>query len=118
MNLKFSAKSTSYQEALGGDIVQIGFEEDPDDDPINPRSKSICASINYECSPCELVFEWMNGSKFEGGLKERDYSISEKRFSVTLEGGMVIDIEHSADAETYHRISTFLLREAGPPKNA
>jgi hypothetical protein len=47
MKLKFSAKSVSYEEALGGDIVQVIFDEYPDDDPLNPRSKNVCASINY-----------------------------------------------------------------------
>jgi len=74
--LKFIAKSTSYQEALDGEIVQIGFEQDPDDDPLNPQAKSICASINYEFPPCDLFFEWTDGPKFEGGLRARKYEIT------------------------------------------
>ena len=46
MNLEFIAKSVRYGEALGGDIVQVHFEENPDDDPLNPTSCSLCLSIN------------------------------------------------------------------------
>jgi hypothetical protein len=118
MKLKFSAKSASYEEALGGDIVQIAFDENPDNDPLNPQSKNICASINYEFPPCELLFEWSDGSKFDGGLKAQKYTMSENRFSVMLEGGISIEIEHSSDAETFRKISALLLRELGCPENA
>jgi hypothetical protein len=118
MKLKFSAKSVSYQEALGGDIVQVVFDEDPDDDPIDPQSKNVCASINYEFLPCNLLFEWADGSKFYGGLKAKKYALSDKQFSVILEDGMSIEIEHSADAETFHKISVLLFREIGRPEIA
>ena len=48
MNLQFDAKSVSYEEALGGDIVQVSFEENPDDDSLNPSS---CAARQESSSP-------------------------------------------------------------------
>jgi hypothetical protein len=118
MNLKFRAKSVSYNEALGGDIVQVIFDEDPDDDALNPRSKNVCAAISYEFPPCDLLFEWSDGSQCGGGLKAQRYLLSEKRFSVSLADGTSIEIEHSADAETISKISALLLLELGRPQNA
>ena len=48
MNFQFDAKSVSYEEALGGDIVQVSFEENPDDDPLNPTSCSLCLTISQK----------------------------------------------------------------------
>lgn len=118
MQLTFFAKSVSYEEALGGDIIQVVFDEDPDDDPLNPRSKNVCASINYEFPPCKLLFEWADGPEFDGGLKAKAYSLNESRFSVALEGGMAIEIEYSTDVETYRKISALFSRELGRPENA
>lgn len=118
MQLTFFAKSVSYEEALGGDLIQVVFDEDPDDDPMNPQSKNVCISINYEFPPCKLLFEWANGLEFNGGLKAKAYSLSENRFSVTLEGGMTIEIEYSADVETYRKINALMRHELGRPENA
>ena len=118
MKLKFSAKSVGYQEALGGNIIQIVFNEDPDDDPLNPRSKNMCASINYDFPPCELLFDWADGPKLNGGLKAQNYTISDTVFLVLLEGDMSFEIAHSADSETIQKISALLLREVGSPENA
>ena len=118
MNLQFSSKSVSYEEALDGDIVQVMFDEDPDDDPLNPQSKHLCASINYEISPLELLFEWTNGVQCGGGLKAQKYTLDENQFSVILDDGMSIEIGHSADTETTRKISALLLREVGCQENA
>ena len=62
MNFQFDAKSVSYEEALGGDIVQVSFEENPDDDPLNPSSYSLCFTINYEFPLSHIDFEWCDGN--------------------------------------------------------
>jgi len=118
MKLTFFAKLVSYDEALGGDIIQIVFDENPEDDPLNPRSKNLCASINYEFHPCNLEFEWMDGAKFNGGLKAKQYALSGSQFFVMLEDGMSIEITHSADVKVLHKISELLVREVGGPEIA
>jgi hypothetical protein len=72
MNLVFNAQEVEYSEALGGDIVQVSFQEDPDIDyskkdfSLPPPIKYISISANYEFSPKKTV-EWCDGEKFDGG---------------------------------------------------
>ena len=118
MNLEFEAKSVSYEEALGGDIVQVGFDENPDDAPINPSSRSLCFSVNYEFPPCKLNFEWCNGTDYDGGAKALKYSLGKSKFSVWLDNGHFIKVGFSTDPQTYSKISCLLHREIGESENA
>lgn len=118
MNIKFRAKSVTYTEALGGDIVQFSFEENPDDDPLNPSSRNVSASISYEFPPCELSFEWCDGAEYGGGLKIKKYILTESIFHIYLEDDSEIEVSHSASAPTFKRIDALLLKELGSRRNA
>jgi len=48
MHIKFTAHDVSYTEAIDGEIIQASFEEDGDDDPINPSKFYFDISVSYE----------------------------------------------------------------------
>jgi hypothetical protein len=118
MNLAFIAKSVSYEEALDGDIVQVHFEENPDDDPLNPTSCSLCLSINYEFPLTSIDCEWCDGNDYDGGAEAIKYSISNGEFLVWLNNGMKIKVNFSADTSCINKIERLLRKELGEPVNA
>jgi hypothetical protein len=113
MEIEFSAKSVSYTEALDGDIVQISFDEDPSDDPLNPTSKSVSFAINYEFPPCNLNIEWCDGSRYGGGTKVREYTLSKSKLVLWFEDGSCIRVSFSTDSKTFSKIFSLLNNELG-----
>ena len=118
MNFQFDAKSVSYEEALGGDIVQVSFEENPDDDPLNPTSCSLCLTINYEFPPSHIDFEWCDGNDYAGGAEAIKYSISNSEFIVWLDTDASIKVNFSTNTSRYKKIVSLLLKELGESVNA
>lgn len=118
MNLEFEAKSVSYEEALDGDIVQVHFEENPDDDPLNPTSCSLCLSINYEFPPTSIDCEWCDGNDYDGGAEAIEYSISHGEFVVWLNNGMRIKVNFATDTSCIKKIERLLRKELGEGRRA
>jgi len=118
MNFQFDAKSVSYEEALGGDIVQVSFEENPDDDPLNPSSCSLCFTINYEFPPSHIDFEWCDGNDYAGGVEAIKYSISNSEFIVWLDTDASIKVNFSTNTSRYKKIVSLLRKELGESVNA
>jgi hypothetical protein len=118
MNFEFDAKSVSYEEALGGDIVQVHFEENPDDDPLNPTSCSLCLSINYEFPPSRIDCEWCDGNDYDGGAEAIKYSIRNSEFIVWLDNGMRVKVNFSTNTSRLKKIERLLRKELGEPVNA
>ena len=48
MDIKFVANEVSYRDAMDGDIKQLSFAEDEDDDPLNPSKYYLQLSVNNE----------------------------------------------------------------------
>ncbi len=117
MNLEFEARSVSYEEALGGDIIQVVLDENLEDGTYNTAARSLCFSINYEFPPYDLSFEWAYGDDFGGG-KALKYSICNSEFSVFLDSGSCIKVGFSTNLSTYNNIVDLLKREIGESLNA
>jgi len=118
MKLEFKARSVNYDEAIGGDIVQAIFEENPDDDPLEPTSKSLSLSINYEFPPCNLNVEWCDGSEYGGGAEIKSYQLNERELSLFIENDSTIVVAFSTTEEIYKNIEKLLINELGQPVNA
>jgi hypothetical protein len=67
-NIKFIASEVEYTEALDGEIVQLSFDEDPDQDPFNRTKYYFMISQNYEF-PGKPSMEWHDGKTDNGGEK-------------------------------------------------
>lgn len=117
MHLKFTAKEVSYTEALGGDLVQVWFQEEPD--PENDYSKKhfsspaltkdVNFSANYEFPPHDITVEWCNGEEYDGGWKIKKIEMTETSLKVVLENGFQIDITFETDKITLMKTRRFLL---------
>ena len=70
MHLSFIAEEVCYSEALGGEIIQASFQENPDPDvdyskkicPLPPPMKYILFSASYEFPPFTTSVEWCDGN--------------------------------------------------------
>ena len=118
MNLEFEARSVNYEEALGGDIVQVFFEENPDDDPLEPTSKNVTLSVNYEFPPSRMGIEWCDGSEYDGGAEMQSYKISDSELVLLLENSSTIKVTFSTTAEVFKKVEKLLENELGKPTNA
>jgi hypothetical protein len=107
MEIKFKADIVSYDEAIGGDIVQVSFDEKESDDLIENPYKYILISINYEFPPYEPTIEWCDGSEFDGGLQIKSYHLTENSFKLVLEENVSFDISFKTDQKTLKKIKAF-----------
>jgi hypothetical protein len=115
MNLVFHAKEVTYSEALGGDIVQVSFQEelDPDIDygkkgaPLPPAIKHVLISANYEFSGKKHV-EWCDGEEFDGGQSIRKVEITKTRLKLVVVNGFNFEVTFNTDEITFQKIVAFL----------
>ena len=112
MNIEFIAQETSYSEAIDGEIVQAIFEEQEESDPLNPKYKSVCISINYEFPPRTLDVQWTDAEKLGGG-RILQYKLNKTELQLKLEHDVTISVVFNTDSETHGGISALLLRELG-----
>jgi hypothetical protein len=117
MYLKFTANKVSYNEALGGDLVQVWFQDelDPEIDCSGknysppPPTKSAIFSANYEFPPYDITAEWCDGEEDDGGRLIKDIEMTNSSLKVVLENGFQIDITFETDETTLVNIRRFLL---------
>lgn len=65
-NINFKACEVEYNEAIDGEIIQITFDEDPEQDPFNRTKCYVMISQNYEFPGTPNV-EWHDGESDDGG---------------------------------------------------
>ncbi len=120
MHLVFYAKEVNYAEALGGDIIQVTFQEYADPDLGStvvstslPPYKYILLSANYEFPPYTTNVEWINGADDWDGDSIREIDLTRTKLKLILEDGCSIEVSFQTDDITYQNISSFLLGEKG-----
>ncbi|MEH6814750.1 MAG: hypothetical protein V7677_19625 [Motiliproteus sp.] len=117
MHLVFNAQEVTYAEALGGDIVQVSFQEEPDPDidyskkncPLPPPTKSVCFSACYEFPPCDTTVEWCDGEDYDGGKSIKEVVLTKTSLKVVLENEFRIDVNFQTDDITFKNIQNFLV---------
>ena len=117
MNLVFTAKEVDYLEALGGDIKQVSFREEPEPEldyskkncPLPPPIKSVTFSVNYEFPPCTTTVEWCDGEDYDGGECIKKIELTETSLTVLLENDLSIIVNFQTDEVTFKSISDFLI---------
>ncbi len=108
MYIKFTAYNVSYSEAIGGDIIQVSFEEDSEDDPISPSKNCLHISINYEFPPIIPSLEWFNGNEYDGGANILNYKLDRNSLQLWLDNGMSFDIDFKVEEALYSDIDKFI----------
>ena len=105
MHIKFTANDVSRDEANGGEIVQVSFQEDADDDdPFNPTKYYLNISINYEFPPIVPTIGWFDGKDGDGGANALKYTLSRTSFQLWLDNGYSFDIDFEIDDVLYIRV--------------
>lgn len=108
MHIKFQARDVSYNEALDGDIVQVDFEEDGNDDPMNPSKYYFHLSVNYEFPPIIPDLEWFNGREGDGGAKIVNYKLCRDSLQLWLDNGLSFDIDFEIEDALFGDINKFI----------
>ncbi len=116
MHLAFEAQEVLYNEALGGDIIQVSFQEFPDPDidcskknfKIPPPIKYLSFSVNYENSHSGIIVEWCDGERYDGQNKIKEVHLTKTSLSVILANSFSFEINFKTDDLTFKNIKTFL----------
>ncbi|BCE02000.1 hypothetical protein [Marinicellulosiphila megalodicopiae] len=114
MHLVFEALEVTYNEALGGDIIQVSFQEYPDPDldyskVMPPPIKGIVFSANYEFPPCDTLVEWCDGEGYDGGQKIKEINLTKTSLNLVTRNGNVFDVKFQTDDVTFENIQNFVL---------
>ena len=117
MHIVFNAQEVDYSEALGGDIIQVSFQEYPDPEidyskrnwKLPPPVKSVVFSANYEFPPYTTVVNWCDGEEDDGGESIKEIEITETYLRLVLENNVSFDISFKTDDITFIKIKRFLL---------
>jgi hypothetical protein len=108
MHIEFTARNVSYNEAVDGEIVQVSFEEDGDDDPIEPSKYYFHISVNYEFPPILPSLEWFDGSKCDGGGNIIKYKLNRNSLQLWLDNGMSFDMHFEIKEVMLNDINEFI----------
>jgi hypothetical protein len=114
-NIHFKACEVEYNEAIDGEIVQITFDEDPEQDPFNRTKCYVMISQNYEFPGTPNV-EWHDGESDDGGSEVLSYRLNSDLFELTTTDGVAFRVQHDCRGKTFIKIQEFLQREFGNSK--
>ena len=114
-NIYFKACKVEYNEAIDGEIIQITFDEDPDQDPFNRTKCYVMISQNYEFPGTPNV-EWHDGESDDGGSEVLSYRFNSDIFELTTNDGVTFRVQHDCIGKTFTKIQEFLQREFGNSK--
>jgi hypothetical protein len=110
--IQFTASEVSYNEAIDGEIVQISFDEDPDQDPYNRKKCYVLISQNYEFSGKPTV-EWHDGVSDDGGAEIKGVELTNSKLELQTNAGVIIKVQHHGNSEVLKKIQLFFQREFG-----
>ncbi|WP_057831331.1 hypothetical protein [Colwellia sp. TT2012] len=116
MHLEFYAQEVHYAEALGGDIIQVSFQEYPDpevdynksDFQLPPSVKRIFFSANYEFPPCATHVDWCDGEEEDGGELIKEIELTNRSLKMTLKNNYSFNVSFKTDDITFQKIKCFL----------
>jgi len=108
MHIEFTAHDVSYNEALGGDIVQVSFEEDSNDDSIHPSKYYLNFSSDWEFPPFRPTIEWFDGSDSQGGADMLNYKLNRQSMQVWLDNDMSFDIGFKIEESLFNKVREYI----------
>ena len=111
MNVEFEAKYVSYDEAIGGDIVQALFEEEienENEDPFRNTKLYLLISANYEFGSPIPQAEWYDGKKANGGVDVEAFRLTRTEATIRLRNGDTFKICYSERESVLREIRVFL----------
>ena len=109
MHLTFFAQKVNYNEALGGELVQVNLYEHADSEIDYTKKKiempaptiGITISANYDFPPYDTLVEWCDGEEYDGREKIKEVHLTESSLKMVLENNFSFDISFKTDKNTY-----------------
>lgn len=80
MEIEFEAKKVEFNEAVGGDYVQVDFDSEVYPDPNEDQSIYLMISAQYEFPPFKPTVEWYDGKEYGGGADIIEYDLTVENF--------------------------------------
>ena len=114
-NISFLATEVEYNEAIDGEIVQVSFDEDPDQEPFDRTKCYVMISQNYEFTGAPTL-EWHDGIEDDGGSEVLSYKLTNDLFELITTDGVKFKVQLDCKGETFTKIQRFLQREFGNSK--
>lgn len=111
MKIDFHASKVNYTEALDGEIVQVDFEEEENDDPLNPTKAYLHISASYEFGSRVPVAQWFDGSDEEGGVEVECFKVTQNEAEIHLANTRIFRISYEAVPPVINKIRSFLSRD-------
>ena len=113
--ISFFATEVEYREAIGGDIVQVFFDEEPEQDEFDRTKCYVMISQNYEF-PVSPSVEWHDGKEDNGGEEVLNYKLTNKMFELILTNNVTFKVEHDCNEKIFKKIQSFFQHEFGASK--
>lgn len=110
--IHFKASEVQYNEAIGGEIVQVSFDEDPNQGSFDRTKCYVMISQNYEFPETPAV-EWHDGENYDGGSEVLSCSFTNDCFELITTNGIKFRVKHDCRVETFDKIQHFLQHEFG-----
>ena len=116
MEIEFKAESVDFLEAMDGEITQVHFSENDNDDDYNPKYCSLTLSVNCEFPPANLHAQFDNAKDTRGDEKVTGDSVDESRIVLWLKSGKKVTIKYCIEKNIINKLSTLLVKQVGEPK--
>lgn len=111
MKIEFYASKVTYNEALGGEIVQVNFEEEENDDPFKPTNLYLHISANYEFGSSVPSAQWFDGRDEDGGIDVEFFNLNQNEAQIHLKNSHKFIIRYSAAPSIIEKIRSFLSQD-------
>ena len=111
-SIQFIASEVEYNGANDGEIEQVTFDEDPDQDPFDRVKCYISISQNHEF-PGKPTVEWHDGESEDGGAEITSYELTDNILIVQTNSNVTFKVQHQGDSKELKKIKSFLQREFG-----
>jgi hypothetical protein len=111
MKIKFHATKVSYTEAIDGEIVQVTYEEDENDDPHNPAKLYLHISASYEFGSPVPTAQWFDGSNEDGGAIIESFSVGKNLAQIQVKNSHNFNVTYDDNPSVTNKIRSFLARD-------
>lgn len=112
MTLRFEAEVVRCAEAIGGDILQVKFDSEDQEDKDGRRNPYVLIGQCFEF-PGPPTIEWHDGTDYDGGANLRSIVLRRNAVEIITNSGFGFDIRFSLTNARYEELAA-LIRKIFP----